>query len=107
MVALCQAPFLLDDPNVGLVFPADAIARAKHYLSLTSGGLGNKPLCAQTFVVSRFKVMYLSNKYDLFNWVYMFQLSQKANREIQSLFGSLFLIISSLHVVRPPTNQDF
>lgn len=41
MVALCQAPFLLDDPNVGLVFPADAIARAKHYLSLTSGGLGN------------------------------------------------------------------
>lgn len=40
MVALCQAPFLLDDPNVGLVFPADTIARAKHYLSLTSGGLG-------------------------------------------------------------------
>ncbi|KAI3839572.1 hypothetical protein MKX03_003681 [Papaver bracteatum] len=40
VVALCQAPFLLDDPNVGLVFPADAIARAKHYLSLTSGGLG-------------------------------------------------------------------
>ncbi|KAI8021005.1 Glutamate--glyoxylate aminotransferase 2 [Camellia lanceoleosa] len=40
VVALCQAPFLLDDPNVGLVFPVDAIARAKHYLSLTSGGLG-------------------------------------------------------------------
>lgn len=40
VVALCQAPFLLDDPNVGLLFPADAIARAKHYLSLTSGGLG-------------------------------------------------------------------
>ncbi|XP_057530809.1 glutamate--glyoxylate aminotransferase 2 [Amaranthus tricolor] len=40
VVALCQAPFLLDDPNVGLVFPADTIARAKHYLSLTSGGLG-------------------------------------------------------------------
>ncbi|GAY36267.1 hypothetical protein CUMW_021020 [Citrus unshiu] len=40
VVALCQAPFLLDDPNVGIVFPADAIARAKHYLSLTSGGLG-------------------------------------------------------------------
>nr|AAZ43368.1 AlaT1 [Vitis labrusca] len=40
VVALCQAPFLLDDPNVGLVFPADAIARAKHYLSLTTGGLG-------------------------------------------------------------------
>jgi glutamate--glyoxylate aminotransferase len=40
VVALCQAPFLLDDPNVGLIFPADAIARAKHYLALTSGGLG-------------------------------------------------------------------
>ncbi|KAL3654027.1 Glutamate--glyoxylate aminotransferase 2 [Castilleja foliolosa] len=40
VIALCQAPFLLDDPNVGLVFPADAIARAKHYLALTSGGLG-------------------------------------------------------------------
>lgn len=40
VVALCQAPFLLDDPNVGLIFPADAIARAKHYLSLTTGGLG-------------------------------------------------------------------
>ncbi|KAK9108167.1 hypothetical protein Syun_024178 [Stephania yunnanensis] len=40
VVALCQAPFLLDDPNVELLFPADAIARAKHYLSLTSGGLG-------------------------------------------------------------------
>ncbi|CAM0151696.1 unnamed protein product [Urochloa decumbens] len=40
VVALCQAPFLLDDPNVGLMFPADAIARAKHYLSLAPGGLG-------------------------------------------------------------------
>ncbi|OAP17057.1 GGT2 [Arabidopsis thaliana] len=40
VVSLCQAPFLLDDPNVGMIFPADAIARAKHYLSLTSGGLG-------------------------------------------------------------------
>ncbi|XP_065874503.1 glutamate--glyoxylate aminotransferase 2 [Euphorbia lathyris] len=40
VIALCQAPFLLDDPNVGLMFPADAIAKAKHYLSLTSGGLG-------------------------------------------------------------------
>lgn len=40
VVALCQAPFLLDDPNVGLLFPADAIARAKHYLSLAPGGLG-------------------------------------------------------------------
>lgn len=40
VVSLCQAPFLLDDPNVELIFPADAIARAKYYLSLTSGGLG-------------------------------------------------------------------
>ncbi|CAN7078009.1 unnamed protein product [Brassica oleracea var. botrytis] len=40
VVALCQAPFLLDDPNVGMLFSADAIKRAKHYLSLTSGGLG-------------------------------------------------------------------
>ncbi|KAF7829322.1 glutamate--glyoxylate aminotransferase 2 [Senna tora] len=40
VVALCQAPFLLDDPNVAVLFPADAIARAKHYLSLTTGGLG-------------------------------------------------------------------
>lgn len=40
VVALCQAPFLLDDPNVGLLFPADAIAKAKLYLSYTSGGLG-------------------------------------------------------------------
>ncbi|KAK4263142.1 hypothetical protein QN277_028602 [Acacia crassicarpa] len=40
VVALCQAPFLLEDPNVGLLFPADAIARAKHYLSMAPGGLG-------------------------------------------------------------------
>lgn len=40
MIALCQAPFLLEDPNVGLLFPADAIARAKHYIAMTSGGLG-------------------------------------------------------------------
>ncbi|KAK8954971.1 Glutamate--glyoxylate aminotransferase 2 [Platanthera zijinensis] len=40
VVSLCQAPFLLVDPNVELIFPADAIARAKYYLSLTSGGLG-------------------------------------------------------------------
>ncbi|KAL3379398.1 hypothetical protein AABB24_000221 [Solanum stoloniferum] len=40
VIALCQAPFLLDDPNVGQLFPADAITKAKHYLSLNSGGLG-------------------------------------------------------------------
>ncbi|KAG6479859.1 hypothetical protein ZIOFF_063335 [Zingiber officinale] len=44
VVALWQAPFLLDDTNVGLLFPADVIARAKHYLSLNSGGLA-KLLC--------------------------------------------------------------
>eukprot|EP00252_Welwitschia_mirabilis_P020719 TRINITY_DN512_c0_g1_i1.p1 TRINITY_DN512_c0_g1~~TRINITY_DN512_c0_g1_i1.p1 ORF type:complete len:481 (+),score=87.60 TRINITY_DN512_c0_g1_i1:357-1799(+) len=40
VMALCQAPFLMNDPNVELLFPADAIARAKHYLAMTSGGLG-------------------------------------------------------------------
>uniref|UniRef100_A0A0V0I6Z8 Putative glutamate--glyoxylate aminotransferase 2-like n=1 Tax=Solanum chacoense TaxID=4108 RepID=A0A0V0I6Z8_SOLCH len=40
VIALCQAPFLLDDPTVGQLFPADAITKAKHYLSLNSGGLG-------------------------------------------------------------------
>lgn len=44
VMALCQAPFLMDDPHVGLLFPADAIARAKHYLAMTSGGVG-KYLC--------------------------------------------------------------
>ncbi|KAI5079766.1 hypothetical protein GOP47_0005245 [Adiantum capillus-veneris] len=40
VIALCQAPFLMDDPNADIFFPADAIARAKQYLSYTSGGLG-------------------------------------------------------------------
>ncbi|CAN1127722.1 Glutamate--glyoxylate aminotransferase 1, partial [Linum perenne] len=40
VMALCQAPFLLDDPNVGLMFPIDAISKAKYHLSLTTGGLG-------------------------------------------------------------------
>lgn len=40
VIALCQAPFLLDHPNVGQLFPPDAIARAKHYLSMIGGGLG-------------------------------------------------------------------
>lgn len=52
VVALCQAPFLLDDPNVGLIFPADAIARAKHYLSLAPGGLGNIFLVRPKFIPS-------------------------------------------------------
>jgi len=40
VMALCQAPFLIDDPHVGLLFPPDAIAKAKHYLAMTSGGVG-------------------------------------------------------------------
>lgn len=40
VMALCQAPMLMDDPNVSILFPADVIARAKHYLALTTGGLG-------------------------------------------------------------------
>lgn len=40
VMALCQAPFLMEDPNVNLLFPSDAIERAKHYLTMTSGGLG-------------------------------------------------------------------
>jgi len=47
---LCQAPFLLDDPNVGLLFPADAIARAKQYLSFTSGGLGIHIICQFCYI---------------------------------------------------------
>eukprot|EP01018_Ginkgo_biloba_P008756 Gb_00661 [translate_table: standard] len=30
----------MEDPNLGILFPADAIARAKHYLAMTTGGLG-------------------------------------------------------------------
>lgn len=58
VIALCQAPFLLDDPNVGLLFPADAIDRAKHYLSLTSGGLG-------TLLVTCFKMATWSNLFSV------------------------------------------
>jgi hypothetical protein len=32
---------LLNDPKVGLIFPADAIAQAKHDLAMAPGGLGN------------------------------------------------------------------
>ena len=60
MVALCQAPFLLDDPNVGMLFPADAIARAKHYLSLTSGGLGIIYVHQTHYLASCQKVIYFS-----------------------------------------------
>lgn len=40
VMALCQAPMLMEDPNVNILFPADVIARAKHYLAMTTGGLG-------------------------------------------------------------------
>jgi glutamate--glyoxylate aminotransferase len=40
VMALCQAPFVMDDPHVGLLFPPDAIATAKKYLAMTSGGVG-------------------------------------------------------------------
>jgi hypothetical protein len=40
VMALCQAPFLMDDPHVGLLFPSDAIARAKKYLAMNTGGVG-------------------------------------------------------------------
>eukprot|EP00271_Cylindrocystis_brebissonii_P008817 TRINITY_DN23318_c0_g1_i1.p1 TRINITY_DN23318_c0_g1~~TRINITY_DN23318_c0_g1_i1.p1 ORF type:complete len:485 (-),score=121.74 TRINITY_DN23318_c0_g1_i1:638-2092(-) len=40
VMALIQAPFLMDSPHVGLMFPPDAIARAKKYLALMPGGVG-------------------------------------------------------------------
>ncbi|CDY12474.1 BnaC07g13140D [Brassica napus] len=62
VVALCQAPFLLDDPNVGMLFSADAIERAKHYLSLTSGGLGAYKVAE--FIQRRLSASYLSYHND-------------------------------------------
>eukprot|EP00246_Nothoceros_aenigmaticus_P005444 TRINITY_DN1750_c0_g1_i2.p1 TRINITY_DN1750_c0_g1~~TRINITY_DN1750_c0_g1_i2.p1 ORF type:complete len:453 (+),score=66.56 TRINITY_DN1750_c0_g1_i2:145-1503(+) len=40
VMALCQAPFLMDDPKVNVCFPPDAIRRARKYLAMTSGGVG-------------------------------------------------------------------
>lgn len=41
VMALMQAPFLMDEPNVGLLFAPDAIARAKAYMKMTGGaGVG-------------------------------------------------------------------
>ena len=40
VMSLLMAPFLLDDPNVGSMFPPDAIERAKNYLKHLKGGLG-------------------------------------------------------------------
>ncbi|KAG6470396.1 hypothetical protein ZIOFF_071465 [Zingiber officinale] len=45
VVALCQAPFLLDDPNVGLLFPADSVSQAKllcNLFALVNGDLEKK-----------------------------------------------------------------
>lgn len=40
VVALCAAPFLMDDPRTVAAFPSDAIARARKYLQALRGGLG-------------------------------------------------------------------
>ncbi|CAI5495719.1 unnamed protein product [Closterium sp. Naga37s-1] len=40
VLALAEAPFLMDNPETAKLFPADAIARAKKYLSFTTGGIG-------------------------------------------------------------------
>lgn len=40
VLALCCAPFLLENPKVGEMFPADAIAKAKKLLAAFKGGVG-------------------------------------------------------------------
>ncbi|CAI5508499.1 unnamed protein product [Closterium sp. Naga37s-1] len=40
VLALAEAPFLMDNPETAKLFPEDAIARAKKYLSFTTGGIG-------------------------------------------------------------------
>lgn len=40
VLALLMAPFLLEDPIVANTFPADAVSRARTYLSKLNGGLG-------------------------------------------------------------------
>ncbi len=40
VLALCAAPFLLDNPAVGQLFPSDAIARARQLLASFKGGVG-------------------------------------------------------------------
>jgi len=54
VVALCAAPFLMDDPVIVAAFPEDAVARAKRYLKALRGGLGsyqdskgNPELCSE------------------------------------------------------------
>ncbi|KAG1666676.1 hypothetical protein FOA52_013588 [Chlamydomonas sp. UWO 241] len=40
VASLCLSPFLMDNPDVGKLFPPDAIARAKHMLTAFKGGVG-------------------------------------------------------------------
>lgn len=40
VMSLLLSPFLLDDPNVSLLFPVDAVRRARTYLANIQGGLG-------------------------------------------------------------------
>jgi glutamate--glyoxylate aminotransferase len=40
VLSLLMAPFLMEDPNIHNMFPADAIARAKSYLKVMKGGVG-------------------------------------------------------------------
>jgi len=40
VMSLMFAPFLMDHPNINAMYPPDAIARAKLYLSHIKGGLG-------------------------------------------------------------------
>lgn len=40
VLSLCAAPFLLDRPDVGSIFAADAIARARTMLAAFKGGVG-------------------------------------------------------------------
>ncbi|CAI7789462.1 unnamed protein product [Closterium sp. NIES-54] len=40
VLALAEAPFLMDNHETAKLFPEDAIARAKKYLSFTTGGIG-------------------------------------------------------------------
>mmetsp|Transcript_32358 Transcript_32358/g.100880 ORF Transcript_32358/g.100880 Transcript_32358/m.100880 type:complete len:494 (-) Transcript_32358:47-1528(-) len=41
VLALCVAPWLMDDPYTASAFPPDAIERAKEYLSALDGGIGS------------------------------------------------------------------
>ena len=40
VLSLCMAPFLLDHPDVGKMFPPDAISRARLLLGAFKGGVG-------------------------------------------------------------------